>query len=47
MKKDLQELINEAVQKSINKTIIDNINNPKFEFVATYDAESLTRYINR
>lgn len=46
MKKDLQKLIQEAVQKSIDRNIDDVLNKPIFEFVATYDAGTFTRYIN-
>lgn len=46
MEKDLQKLIQEAVQKSIDHSKDDILNKPIFEFVATYDAGTFTRYIN-
>lgn len=41
---ELQKAIQEAVRSTINKTNND-IDKPTFEFVATYDAGSLTKYI--
>lgn len=41
---DLKKAIQEAVRSITDKTIND-INKPIFEFVATYDAGSLTKYI--
>ena len=37
MEQEIQQSIYDAIQKSIDKAIED-IKNPKFEFVATYDA---------
>ncbi len=42
--KDLQKAIQEAVRSIKDKTNND-INKPIYEFVATYDAGSLTKYI--
>jgi hypothetical protein len=42
---ELQEMLQKAINKSMNKTI-NNIDKPIYEFVATYDAGTLTRYIN-
>ena len=45
---DIQEQISKAINESINKMkdgIVDDINKPIYEFVATYDAGTLTRYI--
>lgn len=42
--KDLQKAIQEAVRSITDKTNND-INKPIYEFVATYDAGSLTKYI--
>lgn len=50
MNKDIQEQISKAIEQSINKMqdgIIDNINKPIYEFVATYDAGTFTRYIGK
>lgn len=41
---ELQKAIQETVRSIIDRTN-DDINKPIFEFVATYDAESLTKYI--
>lgn len=41
----IQKAIDKAIQESINKSIND-LNKPIFEFVATYDAGTLIRYIN-
>lgn len=42
---EIQNLIQKAVEDAINKSIDDNLNKPIYEFVATYDAGSFTRYI--
>lgn len=50
MDKDIQEQIFKAIEESIDKMkdgIIDDINKPIYEFVATYDAGRHTRYIGQ
>ena len=44
IQKAIQEAMQEAIKNSIDRTN-NNIDKPIFEFVATYDAGSLTRYI--
>ncbi len=43
MEIDIQKSVQEAIEKSTNNP--NNFNKPIYEFVATYDAGSLTRYI--
>lgn len=46
----MNETINFQISKAVEqmeKAIIDGINKPIYEFVATYDAGRLTRYIGQ
>lgn len=42
---DIQKAIQEAVEKCINNS--NDLNKPIYEFVATYDAGTFVRYINK
>lgn len=45
MMEDIQKQIQEILERSLNKTLEGSLNKPIYEFVATYDAGSFTRYI--
>lgn len=42
---DLQKEIQEAIKKSLQGRLEENLNKPIYEFVGTYDAGRFTRYI--
>ncbi|MCI8273437.1 MAG: hypothetical protein HFJ55_05090 [Clostridia bacterium] len=42
---DLQKEIQEAIEKSLQGRLEENLNKPIYEFVGTYDAGRFTKYI--
>ncbi len=42
---DLQKEIREALEKSLQGRLEENLNKPIYEFVGTFDAGTFTRYI--
>lgn len=45
MQKEIQIEIEEAVEKSLQSRLKENLDKPIYESVATYDAGTFTRYI--
>lgn len=45
MQKEIQIEIEEAVEKSSQSRLKETLEKPIYEFVATYDAGTFTRYI--
>ena len=42
---DLQKAIQKPIEESLQSSLEESLNKPIYEFVATYDAGSFTKYI--